>query len=139
MNIFDIYLNKIKNLVIKLNKDGLIEIPESLNNINVDLPPLKFGTGSANKKIDWTEFGISNTTAYIEFCQSIGFFLKSQLKPNNFVDDLDKLFITGDFTIREYITDWKYFIDFCNADPVLQKEVMLLVNGSYFYKEQIKW
>ena len=103
-----------------------------------DLPPLKFGTGSADKKIDWTEFGISNTTAYIEFCQSIGFFLKSQLKPNNFVDDLDKLFITGDFTIREYITDWKYFIDFCNADPVLQKEVMLLVNGSYFYKEQIK-
>ena len=103
-----------------------------------DLPPLKFGTGSADKKIDWTEFGISNNTKYIEFCQSIGFFLKKQLKPNNFVDDLDKLFIKGDFAIRDFVSDWKYFIDFCNADPVLQKEVMLLVNGSFFYKEQIK-
>ena len=94
--------------------------------------------GSADKKIDWTEFGISNNTKYIEFCQSIGFFLKKQLKPNNFVDDLDKLFIKGDFAIRDFVSDWKYFIDFCNADPVLQKEVMLLVNGSFFYKEQIK-
>ena len=29
MNIFDIYLDKIKKLVIKLNKKSLIEIPES--------------------------------------------------------------------------------------------------------------
>ena len=39
MNIFDIYLNKIKNLIIKLNKDSKIEIPDSLNGINVDIPP----------------------------------------------------------------------------------------------------
>ena len=39
MNIFDIYLNKIKNLIIKLNKDGTIEVPDSLNGINVDIPP----------------------------------------------------------------------------------------------------
>ena len=42
MNIFDIYLDKIKKLVIKLNKKSLIEIPESLNGINVDVPPDKF-------------------------------------------------------------------------------------------------
>ena len=42
MNIFDIYLDKIKNLIIKLNKESLIEIPESLNGINVDIPPEKF-------------------------------------------------------------------------------------------------
>ena len=41
MNIFDIYLNKIKNLIIKLNKDSKIEIPDSLNGINVDIPPLQ--------------------------------------------------------------------------------------------------
>ena len=34
MNIFDVYLNKIKNLIIKLNKDSLIEVPDSLNGIN---------------------------------------------------------------------------------------------------------
>jgi len=39
MNIFDIYLNKIKNLITKLNKNGKIEIPDSLNGINVDIPP----------------------------------------------------------------------------------------------------
>ena len=39
MNIFDVYLNKIKNLIIKLNKDSLIEVPDSLNGINVDIPP----------------------------------------------------------------------------------------------------
>ena len=42
MNIFEIYLDKIKNLIIKLNKENLIEIPESLNGINVDIPPEKF-------------------------------------------------------------------------------------------------
>ncbi len=42
MNIFDIYLDKIKNLIIRLNKEGSIELPESLKSINVDLPPPNF-------------------------------------------------------------------------------------------------
>jgi len=39
MNIFDIYLEKIKDLINQLNKDGLIKLPDSLNGINVDIPP----------------------------------------------------------------------------------------------------
>ena len=42
MNIFDIYLGKIKNLVKKLNKEGLIILPESLIGVNVDIPPSNF-------------------------------------------------------------------------------------------------
>ena len=42
MNIFDIYLKKIKKLIIKLDKDGVIELPESLDAINVDIPPPQF-------------------------------------------------------------------------------------------------
>ena len=42
MNIFDIYSEKIKSLVKNLSKQNLIEIPDSLNGINVDLPPEKF-------------------------------------------------------------------------------------------------
>ena len=42
MNIFEIYLDKIKKLAIKLNKEKIIETPGSLNGINVDLPPPKF-------------------------------------------------------------------------------------------------
>jgi len=42
MNIFDIYLDKIKYLIKNLKVEGLIELPESLNNINVDIPPSSF-------------------------------------------------------------------------------------------------
>ena len=42
MNIFDIYLDKIIILIKKLNKDGSLELPESLNGINVDIPPSNF-------------------------------------------------------------------------------------------------
>jgi arginyl-tRNA synthetase len=42
MNIFDLYLDKILILIKKLNKDGSLEIPESLKGINVDIPPSNF-------------------------------------------------------------------------------------------------
>ena len=42
MNIFDIYLDKIKNLIIDLKKSGLIILPESLEGITVEIPPVKF-------------------------------------------------------------------------------------------------
>ena len=42
MNIFEIYLNKIKKLIIKLNNENIIQIPDSLNGINVEIPPAKF-------------------------------------------------------------------------------------------------
>jgi arginyl-tRNA synthetase len=42
MNIFDLYLDKIIILIKKLNKQGSIELPESLNGINVDIPPSNF-------------------------------------------------------------------------------------------------
>ena len=42
MNIFDTYLNQIKRLLINLNKDNLIELPDTLNGINVDIPPSNF-------------------------------------------------------------------------------------------------
>jgi len=42
MNIFDLYLDKITILIKKLNKEGSLELPESLNGINVDTPPVNF-------------------------------------------------------------------------------------------------
>ena len=39
MNIFDLYLDKIKELVIKLNIDGSLIIPDSLEALKVDLHP----------------------------------------------------------------------------------------------------
>ena len=42
MNIFDIYLDKIIILIKKLNKEGKLDLPESLSGINVDIPPSNF-------------------------------------------------------------------------------------------------
>ena len=42
MNIFDLYLDKIIILIKKLNKEGKLDLPESLSGINVDIPPSNF-------------------------------------------------------------------------------------------------
>ena len=42
MNIFDIYLDKIKKIVISQDKIGVLKIPENLDVINVDIPPKQF-------------------------------------------------------------------------------------------------
>jgi len=42
MNIFDIYLDKIKKIVIGQQRIGILKIPENLDVINVDIPPKQF-------------------------------------------------------------------------------------------------
>ncbi len=42
MNIFELYLDKIKSIIIDLNKNNQLEIPDSFNGINAEIPPPKF-------------------------------------------------------------------------------------------------
>ena len=42
MNIFESYQDKIKNLILDINKQGKIEISDNLDSIGVDLPPSQF-------------------------------------------------------------------------------------------------
>ena len=42
MNIFDLYLVKIISLIKRLNKEGLIELPNNIDGINVDIAPVNF-------------------------------------------------------------------------------------------------
>ena len=42
MNIFELYLEKITKIIKQANKNKIIEIPDNLSNINVDLPPPQF-------------------------------------------------------------------------------------------------
>ena len=44
MNIFEIYLDKIKSIIVDLNKKGELIIPETLNGINSEIPPSKFNS-----------------------------------------------------------------------------------------------
>ena len=42
MNIFEIYLDKILNLIKSAKENNLLELPENLSGINVEIPPAKF-------------------------------------------------------------------------------------------------
>ena len=42
MNIFELYLDKIKSIIIDLNKQDELLIPETFNGINAEIPPSKF-------------------------------------------------------------------------------------------------
>jgi len=41
MNIFELYLDKIKSIIVNLSKEGKIIIPETFNGINSEIPPTK--------------------------------------------------------------------------------------------------
>ena len=44
MNIFDQYLDKIKNILFDLSRNGDLILPENLEGITTELPPSKFNS-----------------------------------------------------------------------------------------------
>ena len=44
MNIFDQYLDKIKKILLDLSKKGDLILPDKLDGINTEIPPLKFNS-----------------------------------------------------------------------------------------------
>ena len=44
MNIFDQYLDKIKNVLLDLSKNGNIVLPERMDGITAEIPPAKFNS-----------------------------------------------------------------------------------------------
>ena len=50
MNIFENYLLKIKKIIKSAHKDNLLELPDNLSGINVDIPPAKF-TGDISTNV----------------------------------------------------------------------------------------
>ena len=42
MNIFDLYLEKIIQIINTAQREGLLKLPDKLNGINVDIPPSHF-------------------------------------------------------------------------------------------------
>ena len=42
MNIFELYLEKIKSIIVDLSKKNQLVIPETFNGINAEIPPIKF-------------------------------------------------------------------------------------------------
>ena len=104
MNIFNIYLDKIKKIIIKLNKDGILEIPDSLNNINVDIPPQNF------------DFDISTNVAMVLSKNNkkkpveLAEFLIKEIKKNDNEIELITIAKPGFINIKFKISFWNNFL-----------------------------
>jgi arginyl-tRNA synthetase len=134
MNIFDLYLDKIIILIKKLNKEGSIELPESLNGINVDIPPSNFDCdistnvamilSKANKRspIDIAKTLIDLIKREDEKIETISVakpgFINIKFKPiywNNFIKNVNENYKNFGVNIKE--KKQKYLIEFVSANP----------------------
>ena len=134
MNIYDLYLDKIKNLIKKLNKNGLIELPESLNGINVDIPPSNFSCDiSTNVSMILSKI---NKKSPLDIATQLVEFLKKEdsniddisiVKPgfinikfkkkfwNNFVKEI--IVNPKNFGVNTKEKKQKYLVEFVSANP----------------------
>jgi len=134
MNIFDLYLDKIIILIKKLNKKGSLELPESLNGINVGMPPLNFDCdistnlamvlSKVNKK---SPIDIANTLVDLikgedEKIETITVakpgFINIKFKAiywNNFIRNVNENYKNFGVNIKE--KKQKYLIEFVSANP----------------------
>jgi len=134
MNIFDLYLDKIIILIKKLNKEGFIELPESLNGINVDIPPPNFDCdistnvamvlSKANKKspIDVANSLIDLIKNNDDEIETISIakpgFINIKFKAiywNNFIKNINENYKNFGVNIKE--KKQKYLIEFVSANP----------------------
>ena len=104
MNIFNIYLDKIKKIIIKLNKEGILEIPDSLNNINVDIPPQNFDFDiSTNVAMVLSK---NNQKKPIELAE----FLIKEIKKNDNEIELITIAKPGFINIKFKVSFWNIFL-----------------------------
>ena len=134
MNIFDIYLDKIKKLITKLNKDGLIELPDSLVGINASIPPPHFDSDiSTNVSMVLSKI---NKKSPLDIAYQLIDFIKNEdplidnitvVKPgfinikfkaiywNNFIKEVSQNYKNYGVNIKE--KKKKYLIEFVSANP----------------------
>jgi len=134
MNIFDIYLDKIKNLITNLNKSGLMILPESLDGITVEIPPAKFNAdistnvamflSKVNKKsplliADQLVSKLKNNDETIEEITTVKpGFINIKFKSifwSKFIEEVNKNF--SEYGINNKENKNNYLIEFVSANP----------------------
>ena len=134
MNIFAIYLDKIKKLIIKLNNENIIQIPDSLNGINVEIPPAKFDCDiSTNVAMVLSK---TNKRSPIDLANQLADLIKYDddkidninVEKPGFINIKFKVFFWNEF-LKEIITNGKkfginsnekknkYLIEYVSANP----------------------
>ena len=134
MNIFDIYLDNIKKILLDLSKKDKITLPESLDGINTEIPPIKFNCdistnvamvlSKINKK---NPLDLAETLALIikesdDFIENVNVakpgFINIKFKPifwTSFIEEIVKS--SKIFGINNKENKKKYLVEFVSANP----------------------
>ena len=134
MNIFELYLDKIKSIIVNLSKEGKIIIPETFNGINSEIPPTKFDCdistnvamvlSKLNKKspIDLAEIISPVIKENDPLIQTITIvkpgFINIKFKPifwSNFIKEI--ILNAKSFGINEKEKKLNYLVEFVSANP----------------------
>ena len=134
MNIFELYLDKIKSIITDLSKEGKIIIPETLNGINSEIPPTKFDCdistnvamvlSKLNKKspMDLAEIISPVIKENDSLIQTITIvkpgFINIKFKPifwSNFIKEI--ILNAKSFGINEKEKKLNYLVEFVSANP----------------------
>ena len=134
MNIFELYLDKIKLIIVSLSKEGKLIIPETFNGINSEIPPAKFDCdistnvamvlSKLNKKspIDLAEIIspiIKENDPLIETINIVKpGFINIKFKPifwSNFIKEI--ILNAKSFGINEKEKKLNYLVEFVSANP----------------------
>ena len=134
MNIFELYLDKIKSIIVNLSKEGKIIIPETFNGINSEIPPTKFDCdistnvamvlSKLNKKspMDIAEIISPVIKENDPLIQTITIvkpgFINIKFKPifwSNFIKEI--ILNAKSFGINEKEKKLNYLVEFVSANP----------------------
>jgi arginyl-tRNA synthetase len=134
MNIFDYYLEKIKKILLDLSKSGNLILPDNLDGITTEIPPLKFNSdistnvamvlSKANKKspIDLANSLVNLIKQSDKLIEDISIakpgFINIKFKPvfwTNFVKEIINNSKTFGINIKEKKKN--YLIEFVSANP----------------------
>jgi arginyl-tRNA synthetase len=134
MNIFELYLDKIKSILIDLNNKDELIVPETFNGINAEIPPSKFNCdistnvamvlSKLNKKspIDLAEQLMPIIKINDSLIETITVvkpgFINIKFKPifwSNFIEDI--IDNSKTFGVNKKEKKQKYLIEFVSANP----------------------
>jgi len=134
MNIFELYLDKIKSTIVDLNKQGELIIPETFDGINAEIPPAKFDCdistnvamvlSKINKKspLDLAKkisVSLKNNDSLIQTIDvAKPGFINIKFKPifwSNFIESI--IANSKTFGINEKEKKLNYLVEFVSANP----------------------
>ena len=134
MNIFELYLDKIKSIIIDLNKQDKLLIPKTFSGINAEIPPSKFDCDiSTNVAMVLSKL---NKKSPIELAEQISVIIKekdplietiSVVKPgfinikfkplfwSNFIEEI--ITNASNYGVNEKEKKLNYLVEFVSANP----------------------